>query len=588
MAEKHEKPKSFRAPVEPETRAERLLADCVLRGAPADVSDFELDADKIVRAAFLRCFCLNAENLNINPRGIELMGARVTGSLDLVSATLDRSLWFVDCTFSDRLNLSEAKGKSLGFLKCTLPGVEADGLSLEGALSFQGVTVTGEMHLLGAKVIGQVNCSVSAFTNEGGEAFCADGIEIGGSLVFQNAKVVGETRLLGAKVGGQVSCTGATFTNDGGRAFSADGLIVEGNISFAGATVVGETRLLGAKVVGQVNCVKATFTNEGRTAFGADHLEVGGSLVFQNAKVVGEARLLGAKVGGQVACPGAIFTQEAGNAFTADGLEVKEALFFMNLTKPVVGRLSLNHASVDSLFADGSGWPEAGLLDLNGFRYRTLGFYHPWTTILGWIGWQVPRGFTPQPYEQAMKVYREAGHLADAREMGIAKEDAYRKQGGLGWWHRAWLLFAKWTIAYGYKPWRAGVWIFYAVMLAWMVFNSAYHQGYMRPAKERVFIHDCFNGEAKPGQCSAWIERKLSWRAEPLRVPEDYPAFNGLMYSLDTFFPFVDFHQEAYWLPFAGDRFGWFFRLWLWVHIIAGWVLSTMAVAGLTGLIKKD
>lgn len=187
-----------------------------------------------------------------------------------------------------------------------------------------------------------------------------------------------------------------------------------------------------------------------------------------------------------------------------------------------------------------------------------------------------------------MKVYREAGHLSDAREMGIAKEDAYRKQGGLGRKHRAWLWFVKWTIAYGYKPWRAGVWIFFAVMFAWMVFNSAYHNGYMRPAKERVFIHDCFNGEAKSGQCSAWIERKLNWRADPLRVPQDYPAFNGLMYSLDTFFPFVDFHQEAYWLPFAGDQFGWFFRLWLWVHIIAGWVLSTMAVAGLTGIIKKD
>jgi len=250
--------------------------------------------------------------------------------------------------------------------------------------------------------------------------------------------------------------------------------------------------------------------------------------------------------------------------------------------------MRLNHASVDSLVADGSGWPGPGLLDLDGFRYRTLGTYHPWTTLLGWIERQPLGQFTPQPYEQAIKVYREAGHLADAREMGIAKEDAYRKQGGLGWGHRAWLWFAKLTIAYGYKPWRALAWIFFAVMLAWMVFNSAYHQGYMRPAKERVFIHDCFNGKAASDQCSAWIERKLDWRAEPLRVPEDYPAFNGLMYSLDTFFPFVDFHQEAYWLPFAGDRFGWFFRFWLWLHIIAGWVLSTMAVAGLTGLIKKD
>ena len=540
MTDEPEKPKSFRDPVEPETRAERLLADCVLSGEFADASGFKNDEDKIVRAKFLRDICLNAENRNFDPRGIQLVGVTVTGILDLEGAILDRPLMLIGCIFIDRLNLKDSKVKSLVFGACTLPGISADRLSVEGWLSFKDTTVTGETRLPGVTVTGDVNFEKTTFTNKGDKALFADGLKVGG------------------------------------------------NLSFHGVTVVGETRLLGAKVIGPVDCSKASFTNPGGPAFNADGVNVGGDLFFRRAMLVGETRLPGAKIVGDVDCSGSAFNNQGGNAFFAEGLEAGDRLIFYRLKMPVMGRMSLNQASVETLLADGSGWPGSGLLDLDGFRYRTLGDYHPWRTLLGWIERQIPRGFTPQPYEQAMKVYREAGHLADAREMGIAKEDAYRKQGGLGWWHRAWLLFAKWTIAYGYKPWRAGVWIFYAVMLAWMVFNSAYHQGYMRPAKERVFIHDCFNGEAKTGQCSAWIERKLKWRAEPLRMPEDYPAFNGLMYSLDTFFPFVDFHQEAYWLPFAGDRFGWFFRLWLWVHIIAGWVLSTMAVAGLTGLIKKD
>ncbi len=540
MTDEPEKPKSFRDPVEPETQAERLLADCVLSGEIADVSDFKDDAEKVVRAAFLRDLCLNAENRDIDPHGIWLKGAKVTGALEMGGATLDRALSFVGCIFTDRPVFSDAKGKLLGFFKCTLPGIAADRLSLEGSLSLQGATVTGEM------------------------------------------------RLPGAKIGAQVDCSGASLSNENGRAFFADGLEVMGDLFFPGVTVTGEIRLLGAKVGEQIACFGAIFGNGNGVAFHADHLEVGGSLVFQNAKVTGEVRLVGAKVGGQVNCVEAVFTNKGGDALSADNLEVQASFFFTDLMAPVIGKMSLIHASVETLYADGSGWPEEGNLNLDGFRYRTLGIYQPWAILLGWIERQPPEQFTPQPYEQAIKVYREAGHLADAREMGIAKEDAYRKQGGLGWKHRAWLWFVKWTIAYGYKPWRAGVWIFFAVMFAWMVFNSAYHQGYMRPAKERVFVHQCFNGPAKTGQCSAWIERKLDWRAEPLRVPQDYPAFNGLMYSLDTFFPFVDFHQEAYWLPFAGNRFGWFFRLWLWVHIIAGWVLSTMAVAGLTGLIKKD
>lgn len=540
MAEKPEKPKSFRDPVEPETRAERLLADCVLSGVTADVSGFEVDADKEVRAAYLRNLCLNADRLNIDPRGIWLTGARVTGTLNLDGVALDRVLWFIGCSFTGKPYFRGAKGKMLGFVECTLPGVKADWLSLEGSLSLRGTTVVGETRVPGAKVGAQVDCSNAILTNEGGKAFFGDGLEVVGGVLFQGATVTGEMRLMGAKVGGQVVCFGATLTNVSGKAFNADRVEVEESLVFENAKVTGETRLLGAKIGGQVNCAEATFINKG------------------------------------------------GDALSADNLEVRGPLFFTDLKTRVVGKMSLLYASVDNLIADGSGWPAPGDLNLDGFRYRTLGVYHPWTTLLGWIERQPPGQFTPQPYEQAIKVYREAGHLSDAREMGIAKEDAYRKQGGLSWWHRAWLLFAKGTIAYGYKPWRAGVWILFAVMLAWMIFNSAYHQGYMRPAKERVFIHDCFNGKAASEQCSAWIERKLKWRAEPLRAPEDYPAFNGLMYSLDTFFPFVDFHQEAYWLPFAGDRFGWFFRLWLWVHIIAGWVLSTMAVAGLTGLIKKD
>lgn len=540
MTDEPEKPKSFRDPVEPETRAERLLADCVLRGVTADVSGFEDEAEKEVRSAFLRGLCLNAENLNIAPRGLWLKGAKVLGTLDLDGVTLDRTLWFSNCIFTDRPILRDARGKTLGFIDCILPGIAADRLFLTGSLSLRGTMVIGEARFPGAKITVQVDCTEASFTNIGGKAFFADGLEV------------------------------------------VDGLI------FRGVTVAGETRLLGAKVGGQLICVEATFSNEGEAAFIADHLEVGRSLSFWRTTVTGETRLLSAKVGGQVDCTGASFVNEGGVAFDANRLEIEEALFFRELKAPIIGGMSLNHASVGSLVADGSGWPKPGNLDLDGFYYRTLGAYHPWPTLLGWIERQHSMQFTPQPYDHAIKVYRDAGHFADAREMGIAKEDAYRKHGGLDWWHQGLLSISKWTLAYGYKRWRALAWMFYAVIFAWMMFNSAYQQGYMRPSKERVFLHDCFTGVAVPSACAGWAERPLKWQKAPFYLPKDYPSFNALMYTLDTFFPFVDLHQEAYWLPWAGGQYGWVFWVWLWIHIITGWVLSTMAVSGLTGLIHKD
>ncbi len=493
MVKKPAKPKSFRDPVEPETRAERLLADCVVSGEIADVSGFEVDTEKEVRAVFLRGLCLNAENLNVDPRGIWLRGAKVTGILDLYGAILDRSFWFANCIFTDRPSLTDAKGKSLGFSGCTLPAIEADRLVLEGSLSFTGATMTGG------------------------------------------------TRLLSAKVGGQVRCADATFANKGGEAFSADGLEVGRDLSFDGATVIGETRLLGAKVGGDVNIIGAVFTNEG------------------------------------------------GEAFSADGLEIMGRLFFRNMRAPVIGAIRLNHASVDSLIADGSGWSEPGLLDLDGFRYRTLGVYHPWTTLLGWIERQSPKGFAPQPYEQAMKVYREAGHLADAREMGIAKMEAYRKYGDLSPAERVWFWIAGPLIKYGYKPWRALYAALFVFVISVFFFSYAFDAGHMEPSKERVYLHDCYQFEKPAQPCAGW-ERPARWwvLASPYRLPVDYPAFNPITYSLDTIIPIVDLHQESYWLPRDTRPGGWVFRAWHWLHIGLGWMLTTLFVTGLTGIVKKD
>jgi hypothetical protein len=73
-----------------------------------------------------------------------------------------------------------------------------------------------------------------------------------------------------------------------------------------------------------------------------------------------------------------------------------------------------------------------------------------------------------------------------------------------------------------------------------------------------------------------------------------------LLYSLDVFLPFVDLHQEHCWWPdeaasgrciVAGRRFhvdGRTLRYYLWLQIIAGWLLSAIFIAGVTGLIRND
>jgi hypothetical protein len=101
---------------------------------------------------------------------------------------------------------------------------------------------------------------------------------------------------------------------------------------------------------------------------------------------------------------------------------------------------------------------------------------------------------------------------------------------------------------------------------------------------------------------------------------DNYPKFSAFIYSLETFVPLLDLHQKKYWLPEArkgrslreiaetimgrwkGKRLvqvmnrilswrlfrlqtGGLLRWWFWTEIILGWIITTLLLAVLTGLI---
>jgi hypothetical protein len=179
--------------------------------------------------------------------------------------------------------------------------------------------------------------------------------------------------------------------------------------------------------------------------------------------------------------------------------------------------------------------------------------------------------------------------------MAIAKMDAYRDYlrryavkhpGDRRWLSRLWLWFIGWLIGYSYQPWRVRYPILAALVIGCGVFYGAYHFDYMVPAKGRIYLDGCYNRS-----CYWWTVPQRAWTDttdKVLRVPDEFPEFNSLFYAIDTFFPIVDLHQEAYWSPRSDGFAGGFFRGFLWLYIISGWVLTTMAVVGFTGIIKKD
>ena len=162
-------------------------------------------------------------------------------------------------------------------------------------------------------------------------------------------------------------------------------------------------------------------------------------------------------------------------------------------------------------------------------------------------------------------------------------------------------------VRYGYEPARAIAWSMIPLVTGWLVFGVAYQAGHMVPnsfvstRKEwiackdisslspqlglKTFVSELFRRENSVDKC-------LHYRppytpgvdAAPAAGLVDYPQFNPFWYTLDTFLPIVSLHQEEHWTPGPKSSIA---RHYLTVHILLGWLMVTLGLSGMLGLIQR-
>lgn len=165
------------------------------------------------------------------------------------------------------------------------------------------------------------------------------------------------------------------------------------------------------------------------------------------------------------------------------------------------------------------------------------------------------------------KVLEAEGNFAGGRRVLIEMEDRSRLAGpinDLKWYWRLpsklWSLTLKVTIGYGYAPWRAMFWAIATVMLGTVLFWKGMECGVIAAANDKS---------------------------------ESYFPFSAFWYSLDAFLPVVNLRQHDHWVPRRnhtkvwGIRYDEFLRHYLWIHILLGWTLTTLFVAGVTGILNS-
>jgi hypothetical protein len=534
-----------------------------------------------VRADLLVWLCTDEQaRQHVRWHGIQLYGADLTGRIDLSSAQIPFPLVILRCRLSEGLDLSGASASAIDLTGSLVNGIAADGVEVVSDVSlgshFAGV---GAVRLLGARIGGDLNCSGGTFTNPpvkdvkaSGKALFADGVDVKGSIFLSDDfKARGEVRLLGAKVGGNLECIKGTFNNPpdleifgSGIALNADGINVKGSVFLRDIVANGEVRFPGSEIDGDFDCRNATFNNP------EAHAE-------KNAKALNGKRLV---------VKGAVFLNlnfcasgvvDLASAQISGPLECREGKF-ENAT------VDLTDASSGPLIDSGCEWTQPGKLYLDGFSYRRIANDEPINVgqRLKWLGLQPVRSFHPRPYLQVAKVLRESGDEAGGLKV-LEKMEDRRSAAEHRTLPRIWSWILKITIGYGYYPKRA-IWALIVLCGAgWLLYSNGYRARTMVPTEK-----------------GAYDDFKM-WGL----VPDHYPQFSPLIFSLENTLPFVKLGQSDKWQPEpsgqdpgqlrpeTGSRCSfadspafltWFLR----GQILLGWVLATLFVAGVSGVVRKE
>ncbi|MGH3546958.1 MAG: hypothetical protein ACRDQU_02305 [Pseudonocardiaceae bacterium] len=368
---------------------ERSLIDSLTSGCVVECS--KLTAEQLaatdnprytIRAELLRQLVLGRSSERLDPLGVRVHGARITGTLDLTHVPAAVGIELRDCFFECPLLLVSARLPWLTLAGSQLRSLDCDGLQVDGdALLGDGFMATGQgdygaVRLLGAHVKGQLNFNGALLTNETGPALIGDGLHIngdlfGGGFIATGHGELGAVRLPGAHITGQLNLNGAELTNQAGPALIADGLRVDGGLVLAeGFTATGHyargaVRLPGAHISGQLNLDGATLVNPAGPALIGDHLEVDGGVFLDGFTATGHGedgavRLPDAHITGQLNLDRAALTNPAGAALIGDHLRVDSDMFAEEFTATghspdgavrladahISGQLNLSHAKL--------------------------------------------------------------------------------------------------------------------------------------------------------------------------------------------------------------------------------------------------
>jgi hypothetical protein len=311
-------------------------------------------------------------NLLANPKmadwlpqhGIRMIGANITGPLDLADTDIKPEFWLLASRIEGRVNLYDSHWHRVLSLRGTaiagdllaerlrsdssvlighrarIDGVaDLSGAKISGNLDFGGIVPVGRAPVEGLSVGGALNLNS---VDVGGTLFLNASSKFGGEVNLDSANIRSEVDMDGSAFRGPIEASSIVV---GGGLFLRKPAVVDLRLSLAGAKIGGNLEMTGSIFGGAVNLNRVT---------------VGGTLFLNDSpKFGGEVNLVAANIGSAVDMDGSAFQ----GPIEASAIVVVGDLF---LRKPAVvgGLLSLASARIGgNLTLEGSVF--SGAVNLN-------------------------------------------------------------------------------------------------------------------------------------------------------------------------------------------------------------------------------
>lgn len=261
---------------------EAELLDACRQGRVLDCA--EGGARRTVDAALLRRCCLELAD-QVDPRGLRLRHAVVSGRVDLAGLDVRFPLRFDGCEFDTAPMVEGAQMHELALTGCTrLPGLLANGLRVRRDLDLSRSHVTGG-HLTSAStskrsaiwlcesdIGGRLLFRDTIIDPDGARSLQADRMHVGGTVRFLHQfTAYGDMRLLGARIDGTLDLTGARIESRSGQALDLNDAIIGGSFFLVDGTarrrpfIKGRIDMSSARISGQFHLRNATLQEPGIT-----------------------------------------------------------------------------------------------------------------------------------------------------------------------------------------------------------------------------------------------------------------------------------------------------------------------------------